>query len=117
MILLGRRRIRAEIERCQEVLAEISGRLPSLARPPYGQKDFRYYRVLRDLSLTPILWSRNLRDYWGSSATVLQQRLARAQAGDILLLHDGDNKAKHTLHAVDAWLKTRPAVGLLDVSG
>jgi peptidoglycan-N-acetylglucosamine deacetylase len=117
MIRLGRQGIRSEVTRCQEILGMVTGQVPTLARPPYGQKDFRYYRILRDLNLTPILWSRNLRDYWGTSAHVLQTRLARAQPGDILLLHDGDDKARHTLHAVDGWLKTRPAVGLLDVPG
>jgi peptidoglycan/xylan/chitin deacetylase (PgdA/CDA1 family) len=105
--------VEEEILRCQQVLTDITGQSPSLARPPYGQKDFRYYQILKKHNLLPVLWSRNIRDYWGSSVDVITQRLNQAKPGDILLLHDGDAKAKNTIPAVAKWLQTRPDVGLL----
>ena len=59
-----------------------------------------------------MLWSRNLRDYWGSSPERLMARLARARPGDILLLHDGDPKARGTVQAMEKWLGTSPRVGI-----
>jgi peptidoglycan/xylan/chitin deacetylase (PgdA/CDA1 family) len=113
MLPMARRRIEEEIDRCQNALAEITGTAPALARPPYGQRDYRYNRVLKERGLTPVLWSQNLRDYWGQSPDVLIGRLGRSRPGDILLLHDGDPKAKGTVAAVEGWLKTNPLVGLL----
>ncbi|HLL54749.1 MAG TPA: polysaccharide deacetylase family protein [Myxococcaceae bacterium] len=113
MLTLGRRRIARELDRCQDILAELTGTVPRLARPPYGQRDYRYNQLARERGLTPVLWSRNLRDYWGSGPEVLVRRLRRAKAGDIVLLHDGDPKAKWTVEAVDAWLASGATVGPL----
>jgi peptidoglycan/xylan/chitin deacetylase (PgdA/CDA1 family) len=112
MLPMRRRRIEDEIDRCQAVLADITGAAPTLARPPYGQRDFRYNRVLRSRGLTPVLWSRNLRDYWGTSPENLVARLSRARPGDVLLLHDGDPKAKGTIQAISRWLESSPRIGI-----
>ena len=107
------RRIEDEIDRCQDAVRAATGSAPVLARPPYGHKDFRYYRVLAERGMTAVLWSRNLRDYYRTSSAVLVRRLARARPGEIVMAHDGDPLAPHTVTAVTEWLKTRPAVGLL----
>ena len=113
LVTKGRNRIEQEIMRCQQLLTEIAGQAPIFARPPYGQKDFRYYRILKEHNLIPVLWSLNIRDYWGSSVDVIVRRLNRSKPGDILLLHDGDPKAKNTIGAVREWLKTKPDTGVL----
>src|SRR5581483_6843039 len=113
MLPMRRRAIEDEIDRCQAALGDITGQPPSLARPPYGQRDFRYNRVLAARGLTPVLWSRNLRDYWGTTPTRLLARLNRARPGDILLLHDGDPKAKGTVEAIEKWLQSSPPLGLI----
>lgn len=105
------RRMAEEIDRCQGIVGELTGAAPRRARPPYGLKDFRYYGALRKRGLTPVLWSRNIRDYWGSSPATIVKRLSRAQPGDVLLCHDGDPLATGTVEAVEAWLKTRPLLG------
>lgn len=110
---LGRRRIEAEIDRCQEAVREITGTAPTVARPPYGMRDYRYYRVLRERALTPVLWSRNLRDYYGSQPPALVRRLNKSKPGEIILCHDGDPLAPNTAAGIQAWLATQPALGLL----
>lgn len=117
LVWKGGRRIADEIDRCQAAVADAAGAPPRRARPPYGLKDWRYYRVLRDRGLTPVLWSRNSRDYWGSSPAVLVKRLSRARPGDVILCHDGDPLAPGTPEAVEAWLKTRPALGGFERQG
>lgn len=110
---LSTRRIEEEVDRCQEAVCEVTGAAPTHVRPPYGLKDHRVYRVLRARGLVPALWSLNLRDYHGSAAATLARRLSRARAGDVVLAHDGDPWAPHTASAVEAWLRTCPAVGPL----
>ncbi len=112
-LVCSRRVIAAELDRCQKLVEDAAGVSPKLVRPPYGQRDLRFNRLARERGLTPVLWSKNLRDYWGSGPEVLVRRLSGARDGDIVLLHDGDPKATHTVTAVEAWLKTSPRVGLL----
>lgn len=111
MLPMGRARIAEELDRCQSAIAELTGVAPRLVRPPYGQRDYRFNQLARERGLTPVLWSKNLRDYWGGKPEVLVRRLQRARPGDIVLLHDGDPKAKWTVEAVDAWLAAGAAVG------
>lgn len=111
MLVLTRSAIAHEIDRCQKIVADVVGKAPTIARPPYGLRDFRYNQVLLERGLTPVLWSKNSRDYWGSSPSSLLQRLERSRPGDIILMHDGDPKAIHTVSAVDLWLRTNPTVG------
>lgn len=113
MIVHSTQAMVTETKRCQDILADLTGQLPRLARPPYGQKDYRYYSVLKQFNLVPVLWSRNIRDYWGSSAHTIQRRLQLCKNGDILLMHDGDDKARHTISAVESWLKSKPRTGLI----
>jgi endo-1,4-beta-xylanase len=112
-IVSSRARIAAELDRCQKLIEDAAGQSAKLVRPPYGQRDWRFNQLARERGLTPVLWSKNLRDYWGSAPEVLVRRLGSARAGDIVLMHDGDPKAKHTVTAVETWLKTGPSVGLL----
>ncbi len=111
MVIHGRRRIADEIDRCQGIVGDATGAVPRRARPPYGLKDFRYYGILRERGLTPVLWSRNIRDYWGSAPARLVARLNRAVPGDVLLCHDGDPLATGTVEAIAEWLARAPAIG------
>lgn len=114
LVRLSRRRIEEEIERCQRAVEDAAGVSPRYVRPPYGQRDFRVNRVFRERGLTPVLWSRNLRDYHGSRAEVLAKRLGRVQPGEVVLCHDGDPLAKHTLAGLELWLADgHPPLGLL----
>lgn len=109
-------RLERELDVCQDVIFGIAGSAPRLARPPYGQKDYRYYRALAERGIVPVLWSRNLRDYYRTSAATLLGRLERARPGDIVLCHDGDPLAPQTVDAIIAWLERKPNLGLLPVT-
>ncbi len=115
LVLRSRRRIEAEVDRCQAAIEDAAGVSPRLARPPYGQRDWRYYQVLRARGLTPVLWSLDLRDYLGTAPPKLLRRLSRARPGELVLAHDGDPLAPHTVDAIEAWLRSRPLVEPLDV--
>ena len=103
-----------QIDRCQRAVEDVTGTAPLLARPPYGMRDFRYYRALAERGMTPVLWSRNLRDYHRAGVGTLLRRLSRAQPGEIVLCHDGDPLAPHTVNAVEQWLDNKPPpIGLI----
>lgn len=103
------RRIEAELSRCQDALAELTGVTPRLFRPPYGARDVRVYRIARALELTPVLWSVDSFDWAGVSAQRVLARARRARGGDVVLLHDGDPKAEGLLPALAEWLPALPA--------
>jgi len=113
MPLRSTRTIEDELDRCQAIVTSVTGSSPTLARPPYGLGGRRYYAALEERNLTPVLWSLDSRDYLGTAASRLAARLGRAGAGDIVLMHDGDPKARHLLDALDRWFRSKPAVGLL----
>jgi peptidoglycan/xylan/chitin deacetylase (PgdA/CDA1 family) len=63
-----------------------------------------------------VLWSLSARD-WGLFAQTsrVESRLSRAAAGDIVLMHDGQNGRNHpweTLHALPALLGRLREAGL-----
>jgi len=89
--LYGPRRFRAEIERAQQTLTELTGVPPRFFRPPAGLRNVLMYPVLASLGLTHVSWSRRGLDALGRSPGPVVRRLtAGLAAGDILMLHDGN---------------------------
>lgn len=105
---LSGRRIEAELVRCQDVLLEITRQSPRFVRPPYGSRDFRFYRIARRLELTPVLWSLDSLDWAGVETERVLRRLRRAGPGDIVLLHDGNPRAADAIPALERWLANPP---------
>lgn len=110
---LSSRRIEIELTRCQETLETITGQPPRLVRPPYGSRDFRFYRIADKVGLTSTLWSLDSLDWAGAGVDLILKRLGRATAGDILLLHDGSPRAAGTFGALTQWLRSPPRTGRL----
>lgn len=110
---LSSRRIEDELTRCQDTLSAVTGKRPSLVRPPYGSRDFRFYRIASTLGLTPALWSRDTLDWAGAGPELIRKRLDGAAAGDILLLHDGSPRATGTADALSQWLGSSTPGGRL----
>jgi peptidoglycan/xylan/chitin deacetylase (PgdA/CDA1 family) len=65
-----------------------------LMRPPYGRRRPGTLRAIRDSGYVPLLWSITCYD-WRRTATVdkLVHRAGRARGGDVILLHDGSDRA------------------------
>ena len=88
--LLGPRRLRAEIERAQDVIAAASGILPRFFRAPAGLRNPFLDPVLQRLGLTLASWTRRGFDTRERRPQRVLGALTRAlSSGDILLLHDG----------------------------
>ncbi|MGA9520012.1 MAG: polysaccharide deacetylase family protein, partial [Myxococcaceae bacterium] len=106
------RRLFDEVDRTQQVLADLLGRAPTLFRPPYGFTTCSLERILRERHLTPVFWSVDSFDFAAVPASVSFRHASRAGRGDVVLFHDGVERARGTLKAVDRWLTGAREVGL-----
>ena len=88
---LGPRGFASEILRAQEVLADVTGQMPTCFRAPAGLRNPFLEPVLHRLGLQLVSWTRRGFDTREGNATKVLARLTRGlQACDILLLHDGN---------------------------
>jgi peptidoglycan/xylan/chitin deacetylase (PgdA/CDA1 family) len=119
LLRLSPRQTRADIARAYEVIAEHSGRAPTLYRPPYGILNASALRLARARGWRTLLWSHWGRD-WEARATPasIAARLTTGTGeGAVLLLHDGDDYSapgswRHTVAALPRVLETLAARGL-----
>ncbi len=64
---------------------------PLLFRFPYGRFNFVALRILKELNLTPVMWSLLTADFDASvSSNMMLHLLRSAVAGDIVVMHDGE---------------------------
>ena len=77
----------ATLERTHELLAKLTGRAPTLCRPPYGRVDSVGLAVCASLHYDVTLWSEHVTgsNPQGDVSTILRQ----ASPGSIVLSHDG----------------------------
>ena len=79
--------VRGSLERTHELLAELTGRTPTLCRPPYGRIDSVGLAVCAGLRYGVTLWSHHVTGAQphGDVDTILRQ----GSPGSIVLAHDG----------------------------
>lgn len=75
--LKAKARIADEIDNAQAAIGKITGRRPTLFRPPYGVRWFTLNGLLRERGLTMVMWTND-------AASV-----SRLEPGAVVLLHDG----------------------------
>ncbi len=81
--------IRAELGRTQQAIKDITGKEPTLMRPPQGRTDEDVTRVCKELGLSQILWSVTAKDYSTKDPALIKKRvLEQADRDGIILLHD-----------------------------
>jgi peptidoglycan/xylan/chitin deacetylase (PgdA/CDA1 family) len=108
--LLLRRRVREvadDLDRAVAAIAEATGTVPALYRPPYGVFSSGALAHVRERGWRPLLWSTWGRD-WERRATA--QSIARRatkglRPGDVVLLHDSDAYSSD-----DSWRRTAAAL-------
>jgi peptidoglycan/xylan/chitin deacetylase (PgdA/CDA1 family) len=86
--------LRDEVARTNEVVERVTGRRPSLLRPPYGSDPGRFARVALDCGLeATVLWSVQSFDWQDPEPDeIVAQVLAEVEPGAIVLLHDGQQE-------------------------
>ena len=99
------RETRRQLERTQRIIADVTGVWPRLARPPCGVRSPAYFRAARELDLQTVQWTLAGFDWLKRSpAQIAHAVLRRAEAGSIILLHDGDSENKRDRRATAAAL-------------
>lgn len=86
--------------------SEVSG----LGRPPYGGRDARVLKLIRENGYVPIYWSVDSWDAFkvGITSTEIQNRvLNRVRGGDIVLMHCGSKPTADALPNIIEGLKGR----------
>lgn len=89
--LMGLSQLRSEISRAQNVISQVTGRIPVYFRAPAGLRSPLLDPVLQRLNLQLVSWTRRGFDTVVTDPNKVQRKLERnLSAGDILLLHDGN---------------------------
>lgn len=93
--------IRQELRRTQEVIDSLTGKQPTLFRPPYGEYDDRVVRIAAEMGLTTIQYDLASGD---PDPTFTKERLVRyvtsmAKNGSIVVMHI-NGRGWHTAEAL-----------------
>ncbi|WP_435811951.1 polysaccharide deacetylase family protein [Streptomyces massasporeus] len=81
--------IREELERPNVEIERLTGRRPTLMRPPQGRTDDTVHAISRELGLSEVLWSVTAKDYRTTDSDLITRRvLAQSSRDGIILLHD-----------------------------
>ena len=85
----SRRRIAAEIDRTQAIIAKVVGFRPNLFRPPYGARWFGLIPILLERGMHLVLWSATGYDWEKDVPGITKAVLRALKPGTVILLHDG----------------------------
>ncbi|ARP73024.1 polysaccharide deacetylase family protein [Streptomyces pluripotens] len=81
--------IRDELKRPNDAIERLTGRKPTLMRPPQGRTDAHVHRIAKEMGLAEVLWSVTAKDYTTDDSALITKRvLAQADRDGIILLHD-----------------------------
>jgi peptidoglycan/xylan/chitin deacetylase (PgdA/CDA1 family) len=98
-----------EIASTQWVLRDITGREPTLFRPPFGETDDQVRADEARIGLLEVLWTVDSRDWAGASVDEIVAAAHTLQPGGIILMHDWPPA---TIQAVPLIAKDLAARGL-----
>jgi peptidoglycan/xylan/chitin deacetylase (PgdA/CDA1 family) len=95
--LLGRARLREEIERAEQAFVKVLGRKPDYFRPPWGFYNRIVLDELRKRNYLTVLWTQSTQDWRNPGVDFIVSQVARdPHLGDIILMHDGGNYPNST---------------------
>jgi len=101
---LSKPQMKDEIESCNKKIEEITGKRPTLLRPPYGDYDNALIEVMDEMNMKTIQWDVDSLD-WKDTATpenICKRVTSKVKNGSIVLFH---NDADHTPEALPTILK------------
>jgi peptidoglycan/xylan/chitin deacetylase (PgdA/CDA1 family) len=109
--------VRQELEWTQIVMYSLTGRLPSLYRPPYGEYDERSVRIAAELGLTTVQFdlASGDPDPGASKERLVRTVAAGARNGSIVVMHM-NGRGRHTAEALPAIIGELHRRGLALVS-
>ena len=87
-----------DINTCNDKIEKITGKRPTLFRPPFGEYDDHVISTIRSIGMEPIQWdvdSLDWKDY--DAPTICKRVTSKLAPGSIVLFH---NAALHTPEAL-----------------
>ena len=99
--------IKKEIHDCEDILVKLTGKKPTLFRPPYGSySEDELSKIARESGYKIILWTTIDAKDWKNppSAQISNIIVNKVQNGDIILLHDYGTE--NTVKALDVIIPT-----------
>jgi len=80
--------VREELRRTSRAIAALTGKEPTLMRPPQGRTDDRVSRISKELGMAQVLWTVTAKDYETDDTALITKRvLDGADRDGIILLH------------------------------
>ena len=87
------RELRAQLENCDQALADAVEEHSNLFRPPFGGRRPAVLRIARQMNLEPIMWNVTGYDWNAPSVEHIERKVTtQVGGGDIILLHDGGHR-------------------------
>ncbi|HVQ95323.1 MAG TPA: polysaccharide deacetylase family protein [Mycobacteriales bacterium] len=96
-----------EIASTQFVLQRVTGRAPTLFRPPFGATSDVVRADVASLDLLEVLWTVDSRDWAGASTPDIIAAAATLQPGGIILMHDWVQNSVDAVPAIASDLASR----------
>jgi len=91
----------AEITEAGQAIHDAGAPYPVLFRPPYGSFDQTTLGILRQQRMLMVLWSADTKDYSRPGISkIIYTAVSGAQAGAIILMHDGGGDRTETVAAL-----------------
>ncbi len=85
--------IRKELADCRAALQDVIGEHSNLFRPPFGGRRPAVLRIVRELSLEPVMWNVTGYDWNAPPAAAIEDKVRKQmRGGDVILLHDGGHR-------------------------
>jgi len=107
LIFASNAELRRQLEQTQTAIFDACGVTPTLFRPPFGGRRPGTLVAVRKLGLEPVMWNVTCYDWKPTSAEkVVAHAQRQIRGGDVILMHDGDQRAmgadrSHTVEATD----------------
>lgn len=90
-----------EIKKNEEVLFNLTGKVPTLFRPPCGEISNSVSSIIKDKEYRMVLWSIDTRDWAHTSKEKIVENVKKnAKSGAIILMHDYINGENHSPEAL-----------------
>lgn len=86
---------------------EATGRVPRFFRPPGGHLSSEGRRVAAEFGLTPVMWSANCGPYEGGPVSGMEQYVASAASGSVVLMHNCEATTLEALPGIVQRLRSR----------
>lgn len=107
---LDRKKLNEEIDITNQKIEKITGKMPELFRPPFGDYDNALIETLNSKHMYCIQWSVDSLDWKGLSAEIILTRVLKSvKGGSIVLFH---NNSDHIVEALPKIIEGILAKGL-----